>query len=282
MNYKRHITYILIILALSLPLAYNFTIEPARLKSAEKAFEVVETTPVMEGQLAVLAFDFSPSTKAENEAQANALVEHLFRRRIPVIVFSFTVLAEGFLKSVPQEVAAMLMKEQPNQKWEYGKDWINIGYKPGAGLFLQGLGQTDNLSEFFGKDILGVSVNSYPRFSKAKTLKDILFISEMSGSLAIDSFIQFLRRDGYAPKIIYGPTSILIPQSYIYLDSGQISGLLEGISGAAWYAKLIQEKYQSHSESKVLVLNSSLGIAQLVILTLILVGNIIEWSRRKV
>ena len=57
--------------------------------------------------------DFGPSTKGENQPRAKAVVEHLMRKRIPVIVFSLYYLAEPFLKSVPEEVARQLEREHP-------------------------------------------------------------------------------------------------------------------------------------------------------------------------
>ena len=278
-SYTRLISYILIICALGFPLIMKYTIEPGRLRSAEIAFDVIENTKVKSGQIALVAFDFSPSTRAENESQARVILEHFFRKRIPVIVFTLVPLAEIFLATVPNEIAVSLSKSDQNQKWEYGKDWVNLGFRPGAALFLQGIGKSENLAQLFGKDINGTELNVLPAFKQLKDIRNIEFVAEFSGSPAIGGYIQFLQHEGYAPKLIYGPTSIMIPQSYIYLDSGQLSGLLEGISGAAWYAKLLGDKYGELSDKKALILNSSLGVAQLLVLVFIFAGNIFDFFK---
>ena len=45
--------------------------------------------------------------------------------------------AEPFLQELPERAAKRLSSENPREKWEYGKDWVNLGYRPGGVIMIQ-------------------------------------------------------------------------------------------------------------------------------------------------
>lgn len=271
--------YILMLLTVGIPIAFKLTLPPARMPIAEKLFSVLENIPEDKG-VAFLAFDYGPGTSAENLPQSQVILEHLFRKRVPVFVFSLTPISEPFLRSVPEKVASQL-KEETGEVWEYGRDWVNVGYRPGGSLFIQTLAKSPNIPEFLGKDVKGASLGAYPISSRVLTIRDISFLGEFTGLVGMfQTYIQYFQADGYVPVFGHGCTSITIPEAYIYLDSGQLNGLLEGLAGAAWYSDLLREKYKDREPDRALVSNTALGIAQLMVLGLVVLGNIIGWKRR--
>lgn len=277
---SRQCIYVLILLSVALPLYFQYGVTPARLPSAEKLFSVVEALPQHRG-VAFLSFDFGPGTSAENKPQAEVIFEHLLRRRIPVVIFSIVPISEPFLRSIPKNVIERLEKET-GEHWESGKDWVNIGFRPGAALFLQGISKTQDISELISKDTDGRDVKSLPIFSKVKTLNDIIFWGEFTGLVGVfQNFIQYIQKDNYSPILGHGCTSITIPESYIYLDSGQLKGLLEGLAGSAWYSELLLKMYPRRAPDAALVSNTALGISQLMLLFLIVLGNVINISGGK-
>ena len=280
-EWSRRIIYILMIAAVSYPILSGFTTTPSRLVAAERMFKVVDELQYKQGEFALIAMDFGPSIQAENGPQTEVLLEHLFRKRIPVAVFSTVPIAEPFLTSIPKRVSERLNREAPPETWEYGRDWINLGYRPGDIIFIQGIAQSDNLATYLGKDASGVEVTTFPRFASARTIKDLSLVAEFTGLVgAFERFVQYLKRDGYAPPLLHGCTSISIPQSYIYLDSGQLKGLLEGVSGAAWYSQLLRQQYPRRAADAALVTNTALGVAHLVIIGLIIAGNVLLLLRK--
>ena len=267
--------YLLVFLALSVPILTQYTVEPARMDDAERFFEVVEGIEAKPGQYAFVAMDFGPSTKGENQPQAKAVVEHLMRKRIPVIVFSLYYLAEPFLKSVPQEVARQLEREHPGETWEYGRDWLNLGYRPGAGVLIQAIPKSENLAELFEKDTRGNRIADLPAFSGLRTLRQIVFLAEFTGLVGVfDNYVQYFTSKDYTPAFGHGSTSITIPEAFIYLDSGQIQGLLGGLAGAAWYSEMLRQRYPERPVDESLMLNTGLGVAQLVVIAFIVLGNL--------
>jgi hypothetical protein len=92
-----------------------------------------------------------------------------------------------------------------------------------------------------------------------------------------DTVVQFFQKKGYRPTLVHGCTSITIPEAYIFLDSGQLNGLLEGIAGAAWYSEVLRRNFPLSDNSKLLVTNTALSAAHIMIILLIIAGNIGQW-----
>jgi hypothetical protein len=277
----RRIVYLLMILAVAVPVLFGLSQPPSRLVSAERMYDVVENVKVQPGEVAMVWFDFGPSSIAENEPQATVLLEHLFRRRIPVIVISQYQQAESFLRRIPEEVAARLERENPGQSWRYGEAWVNAGYKPGSAIFIQALVNSPDVSKFLGRDVSGMPIASYPSFASIGGVERIKLVGEITSLIGVfDTIIQFFQKSGYRPTIVHGCTSITIPEAYIFLDSGQLQGLLEGIAGAAWYSEVLKKNFPGSDNTRLLVTNTALSMAHLMIILLIVAGNVAPYVGR--
>jgi hypothetical protein len=203
------------------------------------------------------------------------VLEHLFRRRIPVVLLSLYNQAEPFLTSIPEGIAARLAEELPGERWTYGVDWVNIGYQPGGYLFVQGLPKAEKFMAALGKDVRGNTVTSLPIARNVGGFESVAFLGEFTGLLGMfDVYVQFFQKKDYRPVFTHGCTSITIPEAFIYLDSGQLTGLLEGIAGAAWYSELLQQAYPRRKVDTSGAINTGLGVAHLIIIVFIILGNI--------
>ena len=281
----RRFIYVLVLLALSAPLVLRVVVKPARMESAEKLYRVVEELARGPDDIALVALDFGPNSMAENKPQAEAVIEHLLRRRIPFAMYSQYLLAPPFLESIPRDTAKRLMQENPGSRWEYGKDWVNLGFRPGSSVMIQGMAESKDLVSYFAKDAQGNSLADLPAFKNVKTLANIkMFAQFTSLTGTFESYVQFLKSAQFRPLFVHGCTSITIPKAYIYLDSGQIVGLLEGVAGAAWYSELLRAQYPGRGKDDALAINTGLGVAQLVVVFLIVFGNLmlIIAARRRV
>ncbi len=281
-NLSSKIIYLIVFLVLSVPLIKGWRFTPARMTSAEKLFSVIDGLKLGQDQIVLFAMDFGPNSKAENFDQSSLLVEHLMRRRIPIAFYSLYAQATPFLEEIPRQVAAKLMREDPTQQWRYAKDWVNLGYQVQV-LTIQQVANSKNIPETLKKDARGNSLSELDIFKNIKTLKQIPLFIQVTGLVgALEAYLQFLKSEDFRPNFVHGCTSITIPKAYIYLDSGQLLGLLEGIAGAAWYSELLTEKYPNRERDKAGSINTGLGFAQILILLLILLGNIFDFRKRVV
>ncbi len=270
----RRVIYALVALALGIPLALGYTVKPARMRSAEALHRLVSEIKPEAGKVAWVALDFGPSTKAENQPQAEVMIEHLLRRRVPFVVSSLLAESAGLVTAIPQKLVDRLQRET-GERWEYGVDWVNLGYRPGSGLFIQSLSKSENLVELLGKDALGTALSELPAFRGVRTLRDVSYLFEVTGSVGVfSSYVQFFRVGDVRPRFGHACTSITVPEAYIYLDSKQLDGLLEGLAGAAWYSQILREEHATRAPDTALVLNTGLGVAQLLIVVLIILGNV--------
>lgn len=277
---ERRLIYLLMIVAVAVPLIGKFSRPPSRMVLAEQLFDLVQQLQVQSGEVALLWLDFGPGTIAENEPQSEVLLEHLFRRRIPVVLVSQYQLAEGVLASLPQRVAKRLELEHPDQQWRYGEAWVNAGFRPGGSAMMQNFAKAQDLSAYLGRDVYGVPLSQYPVFRSIGPLERVKLVAEVTGLVGtLDTVIQFLQKDGYRPTLVHGCTSITIPEAYIFVDSQQLKGLLEGVAGAAWYSQIMRAHYPGSDGSDLLVRNTALGAAQVVLMILIVAGNIVGFVR---
>jgi hypothetical protein len=274
-NIDRRIIYILVIIALSIPIATGYTLKPAKLKAAGNVYDYIAKVEPKKGQIVYIALDFGPNTKAENESQAEVMIEHLMRKRIPFALFSLYPQAQNFLDSIPKRVSARLNKEAGKEDWKYGKDWVNLGYRAGQDIFVQSIPKAENLVEFFKKDALGNSLSEMEAFKYSKKFEDIIMLGQFTGLVGmLDIYIQYFQKKGYVPPIMHGCTSITIPEAYNFLDSGQLKGLFEGLAGAAWYSELLKEGYPQRLKDTAALMNTALGLGHLLIIALVILGNL--------
>lgn len=275
-NVDRRAIYLMVLLALSAPLIFGLKVKPARMNAAQKLYNLVENTEFKKDEIAFLAFDFGPNTKAENQSQAEVLVEHLIRKRIPFAVFSLYPLAEPFLDSVPRQVFERVRREQPSLEFRYGRDWVNLGYRPGGVLIVQSIAKSDDLVDLLSEDAYGNPLSELPAFRNVKTIEKIKLLVQMTGLTGVfDAYVQFFQRKNYRPNFGHGCTSITVPEAFIYLDSGQLKGLFEGIAGAAWYSELLNQNYPNREADGAILINTGLGIAHLVVILCIVLGNMV-------
>lgn len=277
----RRLIYFLMIVAVAAPVLFGLSQAPSRLVSAERMYDVVDRQEFQRGNIAMVFMDFGPNTLAENEPQAVVLLEHLFRRRVPVIVLSQYQQAESFLRRIPQAIADRLEREMPGQRWRYGEAWINAGYKAVPAVFMQSLAKASDISKFLGRDVTGMPIANYPNFGAIGALDGVRLVGEITGLVGVfDTVVQFLQKDGYRPLLVHGCTSITIPEAYIFLDSGQLRGLLEGIAGAAWYSEVLKSHFPNSDNQRLLVTNTALSAAHIMIIALIVLGNLAPFIGR--
>lgn len=278
----RRIVYLLILIALTLPLLLKLSFDPVPMASAKKFFETIEGLERDSGKIVLLVLDFGPNSKAENFPQSEVLIEHLLRRHIPFAIMSQYIQSEPLLESIPAGVLARLAKENTEQHWEYGKDWINLGYRVGGALFIQSLARADSLTTSLKKDARGNDLNQLPIFSKVKSIESIQLLAQLSSLVGtLDTLLSFFQTDNYKPPMVHGCTSITIPQAYIFLDSGQLRGLLEGIAGAASYSVLLDLAFPGRLKDRSRLLMTGIGVAHLVVIGLVLLGNLAPLIFRK-
>ncbi len=148
---------------------------------------------------------------------------------------------------------------------------------------MQSLVNATDISNLLGRDVTGMPLVQYPAFKSIGGVEHVKLIAEVTGSVGmIDSIIQFFQKASYRPTVVHGCTSITIPEANNFLDSKQLHGLLEGVSGAAWYSEIQRRLHPQSENADLLATNTALGVAQLMIIALVVAGNLSPLVRRVV
>ena len=227
----RRIIFLLIAAAVLLPLLRPFGLPIKISPEVQAVYDYIEALP--ERSVFLLSFDFDPSSKPELEPQAIALLRHVFRKNLRVIGMTHWLTGTGLADDIFSRVAAETGRER-------GKDYVFLGWSPGAGSLIIAMGQ--DLYKAFPSDYQKTPTQGMSVLAGVRSLRDVTYmISLAAGSSGIEMWYVF-GKDKYRFEMAGGSTGVIAPGLYPFLRSGQINGLIGGLQGAAEYETLIKRK----------------------------------------
>lgn len=256
----RRILYLLIAAVVGGPLIFHPRRHPrVVLSEVQNAFRSVDS--VRDGKVVLVSIFYGAGTLAENGPQTEALFRHMFQKRIPFVVLSWDLVGTN----LSYNIGARLQSELGRK---YGRDWVHLGYRPGP-LVAVISGIAEDFPRVIGKDKFGKSVRDIPMLRHVKNHKQIGAVVEITPSATVDYWIAFFTNP-YRVPLVYCPTAVMSVEAYPFIDSGQISGMLNGVIGAAQYETLIG---QENEPTFAAAASWALSAAHVFILALIVVGN---------
>jgi hypothetical protein len=226
-------------------------------------------------RLVFIASNWDAGSQAENRPQMTALVRHLIRRNL-----KFAIISIGYPTSPQLAQAAVeqaILAENARGRWNYGAQWVNLGYKIASAPWLRTF--TNDISQAVSADWKGTPAAQIPVFQGVRKFGpdgQVSMLIDITGSDTISSWYQYLSPT--KTKIGLGCTAVMAPEQYPYLDSGQLAGMLTGMKGAAEYEQLIGAPGFGMSAM------AGQSFAHLYILLLIVLGNLsllLGWRKRR-
>ncbi len=258
----RRIIYTLVFLAVSIPLLLRWTARVQPSPPVEMAYQAIEA--LQPGDLVLVGVDFGPSTMPEMNPMYEAILEHLFRKGAKVAILSLQSALD-----LPNGVQVLEKVARRHNK-VYGEDYANLGYKPGLEAVIVSIGQ--EIRDVFPEDALGNPLDSLPMFQDVHNYDDIALIIDLASGGTYGSWIQFAQAR-YGAKLITGVTAVMGPETYPYIQSKQLVGMLAGLKGAAEYETLIQRPGLGSRGMP------AQAMVHILIILMILYGNWRFWER---
>lgn len=217
------------------------------------------------GSTLLLSFDYGPSTAPELTPMAKAIMRHCAKKKIKVVGLSYLILggadmAEAVMSDIGRE-----------QNLEYGTDYVNLGFKSGAPAPMIRLA-----SDFHGTfplDNRGTPVADIPLMQEVHSYADIDFIVELASTILGDYWINVVNAR-FGEKMGMGTTAVSAPRYYAFLDSGQLTGLMGGLKGAAEYEVLL-----GHADTASTGMDAQ-RIVHIMIIMFVVLGNIAFFMER--
>lgn len=261
-NMDRRYIFILVAIAVIIPMLFSVNLPVSISEPTLNLFKYIEFLP--EGSTIMLAFDYGPSSLAELNPMARAILIQCFRKGVNVIALTLyadgTTLASTLIKEVAAEENAV-----------DGEDYVFLGFRPGATQVILGMGT--EIAGVFETDLSGKPLSEIPMMKDVVNYDQIDLLVDLASSATPDAWIIYANEQ-YNLKIGAGVTGVMISDMFPYLQTGQLVGLMSGILGAAEYENLVGVPAKGMQWINVE------SFVHLLIVLLVVIGNIAYFIHR--
>lgn len=259
----RRVIYTLLVVVVLIPLIRPFGLPLALAEETVKVYEQIEQ--LGEGDVVFMTAHVNPGTEAETLPQAIAVLRHMMGKGVKIVIGS--LFPDGMMYG--QRLIGDLA---PEYGYAYGEDIVLMGFKAGGETVLTGI--IEDFKGIYNNDYEGTPADSLPILDGINELTDFALFVEISQT---DSTRWAVRHVATAGVPLVGfLTAVFTPQLMPFYASGQLKGVVSGLSGAAMYEGLIGAPGKATA-----AMDAQSGGHALIFLAVV-VGNIGHYlSRRK-
>lgn len=262
-NDRRYI-YLAVGFYVVFPVLITFNLPADISPESQQLYDAVASLP--DSATVMLTFDYYASTLAESEPMSRTVLHHLFKKDCRVVTMTTVPLGgPSIAERVTRDLAARYGKE-------YGIDYVNLGYKANYVAVLKGMG--NSIESIYPADNSGTPLTDIPMMADIHNYDDIDFIVVIADNGVVEYWMSIVNAQ-YGIGIGSGVTAVMAPKIYAYVGSGQMTGLLGGMKGAADYEKLVGEPDLATKGM------SAQSLVHLFIIVSVIVGNIIYFRERR-
>jgi len=258
-NLDKRVFYLLMALAIAIPTIHPIGLPIDVTEPVQRVYDFVSSLP--DGSVVVIGFDYEPGDEIDLNPIAQAIMHQLASKKIKIVAIGSFPAGPTFA----DECMAILEE----YGYEYGVDYVNLGYYAGGEPTLAAFAQ--NPAAVFPKDWRGNSITSLPIMQEVSTMKDFAMAMTLNdGPTGGTGTHEWVRQAvmAYGTPLIMGVTGVLAASNETYVQSGQCKGILAGLRAAAEYEKLTGKKGTGT------VGMDAQSIAHILIVAFVVLGNI--------
>jgi len=274
----RRIIYLVLLVVVILPLLFPKAQSTRVMLPVEKLFNAVENIP--EEKALIIDFDYAPQTQPELEPMGFALLRHVFKRRIKLLVLSLYIqplgLAQNALTRIVEEFNSVA--ETNADSIIYGRDYVFLGWVPPPIIPILGMGES--ITNVYEVDYYGNRTDTLLLMRDIKNYNDVELLVSLSGADPPKYWVAYAQNK-FGLKVGAGITAVSASEYYTFLQTGQFSGLLVGMKGAAEYEELVEQRLDIKVKRKASEALLSITYAHLVMIAFIIIGNVGYFMRRR-
>jgi hypothetical protein len=263
MKIDRRWIYLAIGLAVIIPAIISFKVPVPVSKEVKKVHDFVEN--VGPNELLFLAMDYDPSSMAELNPMAEAILKHAFSKNCRVIIVTLAQFGPGMV----EEITSRLAQEYNRQ---LGIDYAFLGYRPYPAITIMLMGTDFRVP--FPQDYYGTPLDSLEIMQGVKNFNNVKGVIDLTAGNTADMWIVY-GNGRYNFPLAIGITGVMAADYYQYLQSKQIFGIIPGVKGAAEYEQLIEKPGQGMAQVSYQL------VAHSVIILFILISNVAYFATRK-
>ncbi|MGB7053948.1 MAG: hypothetical protein WBE28_01345, partial [bacterium] len=129
------------------------------------------------------------------------------------------------------------------------------------------------ISGVYPRDYFGNLIETLPLMQKVNNYKNIAIVVILASA---DYPIDWIRypQTRYGVKVGAGLTAVMAPQYYPFVQTGQVSGLMSGMKGAAEYETLVLEHGYARTLGTAETGMNSQSMIHILIMAFIILGNV--------
>ena len=261
-NVDRRIIYILSSLVTGLAMISTSNLPLPISPGTTEFFNIVDA--LEPGDTVLFSLDYAPSGAPDVHPIAAAVMEHLMDKGVNVVSVSFWDAGPMF--------GEQLMRHYEELGYEYGVHFANLGFVPGQETAIKRFGENVGT---VSRDFRGNPVSSLPIMEGIKDTRDFaLVIDFVAGNPGIQEWVRQVQ-GSLGITLLAGSSTVNVPQTMPFVDSGQVKAMLAGLRGAAEYELVMGKPGASVAKMDA----QSLG--HIVIILFIVVGNIAFFLDKK-
>lgn len=267
MKIDRRIIYIIgaaiVFVTMLYPLGLPIAVSPL----TQTTYDGINNLP--DGSLVIISPMYDPGAMGELNPMFTAFFYHAVERGYKIVVVNCNWV-QG-----PQIVDPIATAIAEEYGYVYGQDWINLGSKPGGGIWMQSA--VSDLWEAALTDFNNQPVSSFAIMQEVPKITaeyvDAILVLDC-GTPGAPEWLTYVTQSEGIPLFV-GEIQMSVPENMPYVQSGQFAGMIAGARGAAEYEQLI-----GHPGAAIKSQDTMSAIALMVTLFIIL-GNIGHLTRKK-
>ena len=176
----RRIIFLIVFLAVIVPLLVPLGLKIEVSEPVQIFYDAIDS--LLPGSKVLISSDYDPASMPEVYPMNEALAHHLFSKNIRIVAMGL------WPQGIPLNQAAMEQAATEHGK-EYGKDFINLGYKAGGIVVISAL--AENIPQTFPTDYAGRPVAEFEIMKGVKNLDNIdLIISLSAGDPGVKEWVM--------------------------------------------------------------------------------------------
>lgn len=265
-NLDRRIIYLLAWIFVLFPLIFPLGL-PIPISSDARSWHSYIENNIQDGDTVIFSLMYGTSGMPELFPMSVATMKHLLEKDVKFVVVHFWT--EG-----PLVFNALLGQVNPADHGKvYGVDWINLGFIPGSETAIGALA-TSFQNSVANDYVEGRPLSSFPIMDNIHTATDIdLIISFETGTPGAPEWLRQWNTP-YGVPMIVGCIGVSVPGMIPYVNSGQISALMPGLTVSAEYEILLQKPGLAVAGV------DAVSTSHLLIVLLVVIGNIAYFLTR--
>lgn len=260
----RRLIYAALLVSILVPLFFKISLKNYPAKQSTDFYDVIQKIgddPASANKIVIINGMWSPSTRGENQWQAEAIVTHLMRRHIRFATIAFDIQNNTIMQN------AVVQPLAKKYGYVYGRDYVNWGFRPPSVYEVTIKGLVKDIPGTLKTDGNGTPLSQIPVMKTIKTRSDVAAVIDITPVASTETWLGLFEQNNQ-PPYLFAPTAVMAPTYYPYLDSKQIAGMLTGIKGAGDYEQLLGT--QSFGTRAA----GALSMVYALIILLIILGNL--------